>query len=104
MRRREAGGGRGPMTCLLLKRPSASRPSGEWNRRRPYHEGSRGPRAASGHVAAAPPRSVMNSSLQDGAENAMSLRIGYLLPTRERITARSYGRYGRTDPESAEST
>ena len=29
----------------------------------------------------------MNSSLQDGAENAMSLRIGYLLPTRERITA-----------------
>jgi len=46
----------------------------------------------------------MNSSLQDGAENAMSMRIGYLLPTRERITARSYGRYGRTDPESAEST
>src|SRR5215831_19194102 len=29
----------------------------------------------------------MNSSLQDGAENAMSLRIGYLLPTRERIMA-----------------
>src|SRR5262249_44070173 len=30
---------------------------------------------------------VMNSSLQDGAENAMSIRIGYLLPTRERIMA-----------------
>ena len=29
----------------------------------------------------------MNSSLQDGAENAMSIRIGYLLPTRERIMA-----------------
>jgi hypothetical protein len=29
----------------------------------------------------------MNSSLQDGAENAMSLRIEYLLPTRERIMA-----------------
>jgi hypothetical protein len=29
----------------------------------------------------------MNSSLQSGAENAMSLRIGYLLPTRERIMA-----------------
>src|SRR5262249_22181797 len=29
----------------------------------------------------------MNSSLQDGAENAMSMRIGYLLPTRERIMA-----------------
>jgi hypothetical protein len=29
----------------------------------------------------------MNSSLQDGAENAMSIRIGYLLPPRERITA-----------------
>ena len=29
----------------------------------------------------------MNSSLQDGAENAMSIGIGYLLPTRERITA-----------------
>jgi hypothetical protein len=27
----------------------------------------------------------MNSSLQDGAENATSIRIGYLLPTRERI-------------------
>jgi hypothetical protein len=37
--------------------------------------------------AAAPPSSVMNSSLQNGAENAMSLRIGYLLPTRERIMA-----------------
>src|SRR6516164_7755002 len=39
-------------------------------------------RAASGHAAAAPPSSVMNSSLQDGAENAMSIRIGSLLPTR----------------------
>jgi len=39
-------------------------------------------RAASGH-AAAPPSSVMNSSLQDGPEKAMSIRIGYLLPTRE---------------------
>src|SRR6516165_4274361 len=29
----------------------------------------------------------MNSSLQDGAENAMSIRIGSLLPTRERIMA-----------------
>src|SRR6266571_6456962 len=29
----------------------------------------------------------MNSSLQNGAENAMSIRIGYLLPTRERIMA-----------------
>src|SRR5262245_58299861 len=29
----------------------------------------------------------MNSSLQDGAENAMSIRIGYLPPTRERIMA-----------------
>ena len=29
----------------------------------------------------------MNSSLQDGAENVMSIRIGYLLPTRERIMA-----------------
>src|SRR6516225_7548417 len=29
----------------------------------------------------------MNSSLQDGAENAMFIRIGYLLPTRERIMA-----------------
>ena len=29
----------------------------------------------------------MNSSLQSGAENAMSLRIGYLLPTRECIMA-----------------
>jgi hypothetical protein len=29
----------------------------------------------------------MNSSLQDGAENAMSIRIGYLLPTPERIMA-----------------
>src|SRR5262249_1553725 len=29
----------------------------------------------------------MNSSLQDGAENAMSIRIGYLLPTRERVMA-----------------
>src|SRR5215471_21405110 len=29
----------------------------------------------------------MNSSLQDGAENGMSIRIGYLLPTRERIMA-----------------
>ena len=43
-------------------------------------------RAASGH-AAAPPSSVMNSSLQDGAESAMSIRIRYLLPTRERIIA-----------------
>ena len=43
-------------------------------------------RAASGH-AAAPPSSVMNSSLQDGAESAMSIRIRYLLPTRERIMA-----------------
>ena len=42
---------------------------------------------ASGHTTAAPPSSVMNSSLQDGAENAMSIRIGYLLPTRERIMA-----------------
>ena len=40
-------------------------------------------RAASGHAAAAPPSSVMNSGLQNGAENAMSIRIGYLLPTRE---------------------
>jgi len=37
---------------------------------------------------------VMNSSLQNGAENAMSLRIGYLLPTRERI-------HGRTTTGSA---
>src|SRR5262249_14336313 len=44
-------------------------------------------RAASGHAAATPPSSVMNSSLQDGAESAMSIRIGYLLPTRERIMA-----------------
>src|SRR5262249_30122132 len=29
----------------------------------------------------------MNSSLQDGTENAMFIRIGYLLPTRERIMA-----------------
>ena len=29
----------------------------------------------------------MNSSLLDGAENAMSIRIGSLLPTRERIMA-----------------
>src|SRR5262249_5095316 len=29
----------------------------------------------------------MNSSLQDGPEKAMSIRIGYLLPTRERIMA-----------------
>src|SRR6266581_4008141 len=29
----------------------------------------------------------MNSSLQNGAENVMSIRIGYLLPTRERIMA-----------------
>ena len=29
----------------------------------------------------------MNSSLQDGAESAMSIRIGYLLPTQERIMA-----------------
>jgi hypothetical protein len=29
---------------------------------------------ASDHAAAAPPSSVMNSSLQDGAENAMSTR------------------------------
>src|SRR5262249_30498660 len=42
--------------------------------------------APPGH-AAAPPSSVMNSSLQDGAENAMSIRIGYLLPTQERIMA-----------------
>jgi hypothetical protein len=39
------------------------------------------------HAAAAPPSSVMNSSLQSGAENVMSIRIGYLLPTRERIMA-----------------
>ena len=44
-------------------------------------------RATSGHAAAAPPSSVMNSGLQNGAENAMSIRIGYLLPTRERIMA-----------------
>ena len=44
-------------------------------------------RAASGHAAAAPPSSVMNSGLQNGAENAMSIRIGYLLPTLERIMA-----------------
>jgi hypothetical protein len=29
----------------------------------------------------------MNSSLQDGAENAMSIRIGYSLPTRKRVMA-----------------
>src|SRR5262245_51553330 len=44
-------------------------------------------RAASSHAVAAPPSSVMNSSLQNGAENAMSIRIGYLPPTRERIMA-----------------
>jgi hypothetical protein len=32
-------------------------------------------RAASGHAAAAPPTSVRNSSLQDGAENVPSHRI-----------------------------
>jgi len=36
----------------------------------------------------------MNSSLQDGTENAISIRIGYLLPTRERIMA------GRPQPAS----
>jgi hypothetical protein len=29
----------------------------------------------------------MNSSLQDGAEDTMSMRIGYLVPTRQRIMA-----------------
>src|SRR6516164_752085 len=43
--------------------------------------------AALVRAAAAPPSSVMNSGLQNGAENAMSIRIGYLLPPRERITA-----------------
>src|SRR5262245_14565094 len=42
-------------------------------------------RAESGHAAAAPPSSVMNSSLQDGAEDTMSMRVG--LSTRERIMA-----------------
>jgi len=44
-------------------------------------------RAASGQAAAAPPSSVMNSSLQDGAQDTMSMRIGYSLPTRERVMA-----------------
>jgi len=32
----------------------------------------------------------MNSSLQDGAENAMSIRTGSLLPTRERVMANNH--------------